>query len=68
MTTTKTAGIDANRHPTLARLVADGTVWVENGEYVGEAAGGVVVVTVGVVGDEDTAEAGLYANPDPRDW
>jgi hypothetical protein len=53
--------------PTLAALLAQGTVWCEDGSYVGKAADG-VVVSVGTVGCEKQTESYLSANPTPADW
>lgn len=44
-----------------------GTIFVENGQYIGKAADGTEVF-LGTVGDEASLEGYLSAYPQPSDW
>ena len=52
---------------TLDALIAAGTVWVDDGEYVGRASDG-TEVSLGYVGDEPAVARYLAANPTPERW
>ena len=56
-----------DRSETLEKLMHDGTVWIDDGEYVGRAADG-QVVGLGSVGNESSLESLLAERPSPADW
>jgi len=64
----------ARRFPILAKLLADGSVFVENGQqYVGRATEPSIMapeglVGLGSVGDERATEAYLRKFPSPSQW
>ena len=56
------------KYPTLARLLNEKIIWLdEHQNYVGEAADG-VTVAFGMVGNEEVIEDYLADNPSPEDW
>lgn len=53
--------------PLLDSLLASGVVWVEGSDYIGRASDG-VVVSIGIVGMERTAEDYLKIHSTPDTW
>jgi hypothetical protein len=58
-------GADLAKHPCIIRLLANGTIRIQDGEYVGRAADG-VEVNLGVVGFEDACERYLSTVPQEK--
>jgi len=55
-------------HPTaLARLIAAGTVWIEDSAIVGRASDG-IAVQIGTVDTMEATERYLADHPNPSDW
>lgn len=50
--------MNETRYPILARLVVEGSIWIEDGEYVGRADDGTVCV-LGTVAFPETVERTL---------
>ena len=60
-------GVSIEPGPRLQALMDAGSVWAEDGAYVGKASDG-VIVQIGNVGHEDTVEMYLISNPTPHHW
>jgi hypothetical protein len=51
----------------LQLLIAEGRIWLDEEDYVGKAADG-VIVSLGVLGGEKQLSEYLSTHPDPEDW
>ena len=54
-------------YPNLEYLLAEGAIFIDQGEYVGIAYDD-VEVHLGIVGEEDIIEAYLADHPTPMEW
>jgi hypothetical protein len=52
----------------LKDLLADGTIWIERGCYLGQAVDCGEVVCIGSIGDEENVELYLAEHPTPYTW
>lgn len=51
----------------LEELIAAGSIWIEESEYVGEAKDG-TICELGIVGFEDNLNSYLEGHPTPKEW
>ena len=56
-----------NTEKKLQEYINNGTIWIEDDEYVGKASDG-IIVGLGSVGEEERMERYLKACPTPDKW